>query len=297
MEFNRRKLLSGSMHSAIALSLRSAITGLPLPFLLSRSVRAQESSAKIMIFASSGQGEGANVNGPGTYEEGLEAQFAHPQVGEADTEDVITPTVNGMSLGVGDLQNPAQLMLGDASVTMARAYSALLPETLEHFAWFQHRTNVGIHPQYPSVLKNQGQVRGPDGRGSEEIASAIAQETAELLGTTTRTPFVLGGGNLTHEGAPIARYSPTQAKTLAGSVGNALGGTENFGRLYEYFINRTYKDVKANGTAKQIRYLDRHASSRNQAREFGEGLANLLSGINDDSLDSELRAAIAIAKL
>ncbi|MEL6545547.1 MAG: hypothetical protein AAFQ82_13030, partial [Myxococcota bacterium] len=297
MTVTRRKILGGSMRSAIALSLRSAITGLPLPFLLNRSVKAAQDPAKIMILASSAAGEGANVNGPGTYEPGLEEQFQHPRVGEADREDIFAQTVNGVSLGVGDLENSIELMLGNQRVRMAQAYRALLPETLEHLAWFQHRTNVGIHPEYPSVLKNQGAVRGPDGRGSEEIPSAIAQETAEHLGTTTKTPFVLGGGNLTHEGAPIASYSPTQARTLAASVGDAVGGTENFGRLYEFFIDRTYADVKANGTETQKRYLDRHASSRKQAREFGDGLAELLAGITDDSITSELRAAVAVAKL
>ncbi|MEO1171750.1 MAG: hypothetical protein AAFX94_06820 [Myxococcota bacterium] len=296
MAFSRRTMLSNSMRSAVGLSLRSAITGLSVPFLMNREVRASEGNGKIMILASSAAGEGANVNGPGTYEAG-EDRFQHPRVGEADGEDIFAQTVNGMTLGVGDLENSAQMMLGSQTVRMARAYTSLLPETLEHLAWFQHRTSVGIHPQYPSVLKNQGMVRGPDGRGSEEIPAALAQETEGFLATTTNIPFVMGGGNLTHEGAPIARYSPTQAKTLAASVGNAIGGTENFGKLYEYFIDRTYADVKANGTAKQKRYLDRHASSRGQAREFGEGLADLLAGITDDTVESQLRAAVAVAKL
>lgn len=294
---SRRALLNRTLQSALAWSMRSAVTGLPVPFLLSRSVEAAESAAKVLIISQSAGGEGANVNGPGTYGDGLGTRFQHPQANEVDAGDVGSPDVNGMVLSAADLQNSAELALGEQPVRMARAYQALLPETRAHMVWFQHRTDAGIHPEFASVLKAHGRVQGAGGRGAEELPSAIAQETASLLGTTTEQPFVLGGGGGTFNGAPMPTYSPTQAKTLANSVGGALGGAENFDELYEHFIDRTYADVKAHGTPVQKRYLDRHASSRKQALAFGERLAELLEAITDDSIESQLKTAAAIAKL
>ena len=98
-------------------------------------------------------------------------------------------------------------------------------------------------------------------------------------------------------GSPLPRYSPTQTKQLANSVGRAIGGPQNFGILYDHYIDSAYADVKANGTPAQKRYMDQHASSRNQASAFGESLGQLLDDITDDSHESQMKTAVALVKL
>lgn len=294
---NRRLFLTGSMGSAMAWSMRSAITGLPVSFLLGRNVEAAEGAAKIAVLSASGAGEAANVNGPGTYEPGHEGRFQHPLELEVDAGDVGNVVVQGTTLTAADLELGSEVALGSQTVRMARAYSALPQDLLMHLGWFQHRTNAGIHPQFQSVLRSHGTLVGMSGRGTEEFPSALAQETAALLGTATPKPFVFGDTTLTYEGSSMPRYTPTEAKTLAANVGAGLGGPENFDQLYDHFIDETYGELKLSGTPNQRRYLDRHASSRREALAFGEGLAELLEDITDDGIESQLKAAVAVAKL
>lgn len=296
--FSRRQMLSGMTTSGLALSLRSAITGIPMSFLLTgKAYAAGEGDPKITILSCSGAGEAVNVCGPGSFEPGLESYFEHPQANEVDAGDVGTVMVNGMALTAEHLEHGAQMALGDGSVTMAAAWEALPADLRQHLLFFHHRTNAGIHPQFPTVLTAHGGIQGMGGRGAEQLPAAIAQETAQILDTTTTTPFVLGSGAFSSEGAPLPSYAPMQAKTLASSVGNAVGGPENFGALYDHYIDQTYAQVKTSGTAEQKKFLDRHASSRVQATAFGEDLVQLLEGITDDSIESQLRTAVAMAKL
>ena len=294
---NRRHLLSMSARSLFGLSLRSVITGLPVAFLTRGEARANTLSARIAILASSSSGEPLNVCGPGTFEPGQEAFFDHPTPGAVDAEDLGAYTVNGTLLTPEHLATSAELTLGDQRVRMARCFESLEPSMLERLVWFNYSTRANIHPQYSQVLTAYGSLRGAQGRGAEQLPAAIAYETAPLLNTTMRDPFIIGNGSFTAGGSPLANYSPTKVKALANNVGGALGGAENFGVLYDHFIDETYGHIRQNGTAQQRRFLDQHASSRRQASIFGERLGELLSEINDDSVESQLKTAAVIAKL
>ncbi|MEM9071767.1 MAG: hypothetical protein AAGE52_24875 [Myxococcota bacterium] len=293
---SRRRFLKKLSGGSLTLALRSAITGLPPLFLLHR-VLADEPAAKIAILACSGQGQPLNVAGPGTYDAGLEDVCQHPQAREVDTQDVGTVIVNGETLTAASFEESAELRLGDRRVRMARAFSTLDADLLEHLVWFNYQTTANIHPEFPTVTTAYGRILGLGGRGSEQLPSAIAQETASLLGTTTAEPFVIGRNAFSYNGAPLASYSPMKIKSLAANVGQAIGGPENFGALYDHFIDETYADIRRNGTPEQLRFLDSKASSRTQAAAFGMDLGQLLSEITDDSIESELRTAVAIAKL
>ena len=73
--FNRRAFMNLSARSFLGLSMRSAITGLPLTFLMKGEARANELNARIAILSSSSSGEPLNVCGPGTFESGQESFF------------------------------------------------------------------------------------------------------------------------------------------------------------------------------------------------------------------------------
>ena len=294
---NRRAFLSLGAQSVFGLSVRSAITGLPLSFLMHGEARANDQNARIAILSSSSSGEPLNVCGPGTFESGQEAFFDHPTVNGVSTEDIGSYTVNGTLLTAEHLATSAELMLGEQSVRMARCFETLEANMLEHLVWFNYSTRANIHPQYSQVLTAYGSLRGADGRGAEQLPAAIAREIAPLLATTMTDPFIVGQGSFSAGGSPLANYSPLKVKALANSVGGALGGVDNFGVLYDHFIDETYRHLRQNGTAQQKRFLDQHASSRRQAAAFGENLGQLLVDITDDSIESQLKTAAVIAKL
>ena len=296
-KYNRRDFLRLGLNSFMGIGMRSVITGLPVPFLLHGVARANEVSAKIMIFGNSSYGEPLNVCGPGTYDPNFSEYFSHPNAMDIELEEVVSRMVNNVLIDVDSLNEAAEINLGSESVQMARCFEALSPDLLHHLVWFNYRSGANIHPQHKEVLTCFGQVRGADGRGSEQLPSAIAQELAEILGTTTSVPLVLGKGAFTSNGSSLANYSPTRLKTLAQSTGQALGGPDNFAVMYDSFIDEAYQEVKENGTAQQRQFFDQHAASRQEAADFGSVLGQLLEDIADDSLHSQMRVAAIVAKL
>ena len=295
----RRDFLGLGATAGVAVGLRSALTGLPVSFLLRGDARAQgrNGGPRIAILASSSAGEPINVLGPGTYEREHENHFTHPRPGAIDASDLIPQTVNGIRLGVESLSQSAEISLGLERVRMARCFSALTPEMLNHLVWFNYRSGANIHPQFKDVLTCYGQVRGGDGRGSEQLPAVIAQETASVLGTTTASPLVLGNGTFVSNGSSLANYSPTKLKTLVSHVGSAMGGADNFNAMYDAFIDEAYDEVRRTGTRQQLRFFDQHAASRREAADFGSALGQLLEDIADDSIQSQMRCAAVIAKL
>ena len=223
--------------------------------------------------------------------------FDHPRPGDVNSEDIGSYTVNGTLLTPRHLARSSQIMLGDQQVRMAQCFGFLESDMLSHMVWFNYSTRANIHPQYSQVLTAYGSLRSAQGRGTEQLPSAIAHETANLLGTTMKEPFIVGKGSFNAAGSPLANYSPLKVKALANSVGGAIGGLDNFGVLYDHFIDESYGHIRQHGTALQKRFLDQHASSRRQATAFGENLGQLLENITDDSIESQLKTAAVIAKL
>lgn len=295
--YSRRDFLRLGAFSGLGVGFRSAITGLPVSFLLHGRAQANENHHRISILASSSSGEPLNVCGPGTFDSNYSEYFSHPTSEDIDIDEVIEQMVNGIQIGVGSLNASSEVMLGLESVQMAACFATLSPEMLQHLVWFNYRSGANIHPQYKDVLTCYGQVHGFDGRGSEQLPAAIAQETAGFLGTTTTEPLVLGSGAFVSNGASLANYSPTKLKTLAQSVGQSMGGADNFAVMYDSFIDEAYQEVRQNGTPQQLRFFDQHAASRQEAADFGSALGQLLVTIEDDSIQSQMRSAAIIAKL
>lgn len=166
-QLKRRDFMRGTGTSALGLSLRAAVTGLPLPFLLSGDANASEHDAKITIIATSSSGESVNTSGPGTFDDGMGDDFHHPTSSDIALDEIPSLTVNGIELMPDDLATPVDLEFGTEQVRVARMWSALPAAMREHLVWFNHQTQAGIHPQFPTVLRCNGQLRGELGRGDE----------------------------------------------------------------------------------------------------------------------------------
>lgn len=293
MSIKRRTFLKAGFGGSLALSLRSAALGLPASFLVNGSVNAADVSAKYTILSVSGRGESISVNGPDTYGEGLASKVAHPNAGQVGD---FTLNVNGTHLTPMDLQEGADVSFGRRTYRAAKAYQALDESFRDNLAFFMHRTGTNAHPEITRVLEGMGSIRNEAGRGSEQLPSVIAQELAPILGTSTAKPIVLDG-HITYKGSVLGTYKP---KTLKEIIMSGSGGgvrPEDFKTLYDWTLNKVYRNVKKNGSPRQKQFLDSHLQSRDQAADLGDQLGELLSDIDNDYGENQLRAALALVKV
>ena len=272
----------------MGLAVRSLLTGLPPAFLLSRRAWAQNPVRKFAIIAQSGAGESVNGCGPGSFDA---PEFIHPSTQDSDYSAVI----DGTTYTADSLSQSTVFIDGENPVRIAKCFESLGPMQ-DHMAFFHYRTELGIHPQFPIAQKAGGAIKGAFGRGEEELASAIAQETAAELGTLLTKPIVLSG-SATFNGAPLNTYSPTVIKELVSSSVSGEVPGEMFGAARNYLLDKIYQDVKRDGDPNQKRFLDEYAISQSQADEVASKLLNEVVDIADDSYTSQMRMASIIIKL
>ncbi len=275
---DRRAFLRRSMTSALAVSVRASLIGVPASFLVNRSTYAQESGgAKYTIFSGSSAGETLNCNGPGSY-----------ATNSSDPASYIEHT------GIWD--SPVTVTLGEQQTLAAPPYADLPQGLLDTLSCFNYRSHTNAHSELPNVMQLHGALKNDRGEGREELPSAIAQETRAQLGTTLQTPFVIKGNEYSYEGSPLVSMKPTIFKEAIfdDSTESIFGiSLEEFDLAHDFFIDRLYGDLKNNGTPAQRSYLDNYALSRAEAQSLGSRFGTLLDAIDDDSTESQLRLAVA----
>lgn len=273
---NRRQFLKGGLASAVGLSLRASLIGVPASFLTHRST-ASTANAKYTIFSGSSDGETLNCNGPGSYSNvaGEPASFIEH---------------------VGQWATPVEVQLGSQTTLAAPPYGDLNQGFLDQLCCFNYRSHTNAHSELPNVMQLQGGLRNSVGQGREEVHAAIAQENRAQLGTTLETPFVIHGNEYSYEGSPLVSMEPLDFKSIVfdNATESILGiSIEEFDLAHEYFIDQLYQDLKSNGTPEQQQYLDSYALSRTEAQSLGSRFGTLLDEINDNSTQSQLRLAVA----
>ncbi|MEL6182580.1 MAG: hypothetical protein AAFS10_26725, partial [Myxococcota bacterium] len=294
MKLNRRQFNIRGFKAALGLSLGSAITGLPLGFLLRRDIQAAELPHKFLILSMSGDGEPMNVNGPGAWGSELASTIRHPS--SNISAGIASSEINGTLYTAADIANSAPLMLGDQRVEAARCYQALPEGFLRNLSYNLYNSGVQAHPEFKRVITVHGHIVGQDNTGVSTLASAIAEEMGPLLGTSTALPFVISG-NFTHKGVPITPYAPLVLKETMLSRGNVLGGARNFGHAYDHLMNRVYSDVRSGGNPTHRAFLDRYANSRADATMLGDQLTALLEDVQGNSEADAFKAALALIKI
>ncbi|MGF1509285.1 MAG: DUF1501 domain-containing protein [Myxococcota bacterium] len=274
MRLDRRQTLRAAL-GAGGLGLRALATGLPASFLMGRrNVRAQMPTKPDFLILSSAQpGDPINTNAPGTY---------------------VAGAVNNPNPGMEE--TPIQL---GGMATSAAAPWATLPEALrQRLQIFHHRTNTNAHPEWDSVLKFHGAIKGPSGNGEDMLPSALASLTAARLETIQAEPVALARERISFEGRPLDNIRPNELKSLFSDVSPLA----DLASLRDQELDRIYAEVKASGTAVQRRFIDNYASSRAQARQLGADLGTLLERLPLDPSDrdnerDQLLTAVALFRL
>ncbi|MEL7371664.1 MAG: hypothetical protein AAFN74_22260 [Myxococcota bacterium] len=302
---SKRELLQRALFGSGALGLRALATGLPASFLLNQRTALAQSTIDptFLVLSNSQLGHPINANCPGTYPQNPGdtndplRQIDHPQVSQLG--NTVRGTVNGTNFRAADFQNPVDLRLGGNTYKAAGPWAALPAALRNRMAFFHHSTYANAHPEFSNVMRFHGAVKGQDGTGQEMLSSAIAQETADALGTLTTQPINLGGSRVTYEGATLGLFRPRQIKSLfdGGQHPTRATDPQMVVRLRDATLDQIYRRVQTSGSAAQKAFLDRYALGRAQAAQLGDQLGPLLQNVDADGPVAQIRTAVALFRL
>ena len=242
---------------------------------------AQNIGQKYLIMSHQRGGDPANANVPGTY-----------PARNNDSNDPLSgiqhPTTAEYDRAAG-FETPSTFTLGNQTVKAAQPWSTLPADLRERFAFWHHPTYNSAHTDFDNTMRINGAIKGPDGTGTDQIDSLIAQETYASLNCVTRAPISLGGTAIEFAGTSVPIIRPRDIQSLFASSINDL---ELMVNMRDRFIDQTYQQIKDNGTPAQKNFLDDYAISREAAKNVGDNLANLLNGSSDPA-----RIAVALIQL
>lgn len=275
----RRAFLGTSATAGAGLLLRSLATGIP-PALLLAPHKAQAQRAGVqpqtLILSVSAAGDPVNINCPGSYLGSAPRSFQN---------NPILPVVQGQ--------------FGGRRVRTAQPWAALPGALRQRLAFFHLKTFAAAHSEFDQTMTLRGAVKTAAGNGAEMFASMAAQVNAARLGTTQEEPFILSRGRISYEGQPIQQTRPTELKSLFTGTNGVLSDLRP---LRDDTLDRLYAGMRANGTRSQMDFLERFVRGRDQARDLGNNLGQLLDRIplNNDqqnSIEDQVIAACALAHL
>jgi len=278
MDASRRELLIRTLFGAGMLGLRSLATGIPLSILAdprralgagSATACPPNAAAQYILFSSSGDGDPVNANVPGAY---AMTGIAHP------TDPTMAPT---------------SLMLAGKQYTAAAPWALLPQAMLDRTCFFHHGTYTNDHSDLSEVMRLQGFVLQRD-----MLVSMIAAQLAGCLGTVQSEPLALGprssSESLTAQGRPQPILSPA---ALAGVLSPPAGPLGQIQQIRDADLDRLNAWFKQNGSSAQRDFLDRYATSQQQARSISQSLLNTLANITDNSPNSQVAAAVVLFRM
>jgi hypothetical protein len=276
MTTSRRTLLASALFGAGYVGLRALATGLPAAALLKgRRALAEPGActdpnqAQFVVFNTSASGDPLNANVPGTY---------------ADTRIVH---------GTDPRMAATALTLAGTATRAARPWSTLPQAVLDRTCFWHLRTNTPIHPQEPEVLKLYGA-----STPAEMLPSLLSRHLAPCLGTVQTQPITLGAVNpsegLSFEGRALPILPPLALKA---TLVNPQGPLADLQSLRDDTLNKLDGIYRNQATKAQRSYLDSVLTSQQQARNINQQLLDALSSITDNSVESQITAAIALIRM
>ncbi len=273
----RRQALRGALLGAGYIGLRSLATGLPAALLLDPRKALADVPAcgvaagkpQFVIFATSGNGDALNANVPGTYED---SKIYHPK---------------------DPLMAATALSLGGQKTTAAMPWSKLPQSVLDRTTFWHLMTNTPVHPKEPDVLSLMGTTSA-----GEMLPSILAKHLAPCLGTIQSQPISLGASSpsegLTFGGQALPIIP---ALALKATLTNPAGPLTNLQPLRDQTLNQLYGIYKNEANAAQKQYIDRLVTSQAQVRNIKQDLLNQLTQITDNSISSQIKAAVALIQM
>jgi hypothetical protein len=281
MIITRRKAIFSTLFGSGLVGLRALATGLPASFLLdprkalADGTCASQAKAQFILMSTCGTGDPLNANCPGSYVNGV----THP--------DWTQPLK-----GYNYTTQTTQIALGGQQYTAAPPWAVLKPDVLARSTFWHLKTNTPVHPKEPDVLKLMGATPK-----SEMLPSMLAQALAPCLGTIQAQPISLGAANpaeaLSFGGAPQPVIPPLALRSTLTSAG-PLAALQP---LRDQTMNSLYDLYKNGASPAQKAYIDEMVTSQQQVRNINQNLLSSLDQIKDNSVASQIIAAIALIQM
>ncbi len=278
MNMTRRQALMSALFGGGYLGLRALATGLPISFLMNprralaampAPLCADKTKAQYIIMATSGQGDPINANVPGCY---LDPMITH----SADPAMAATP-----------------LSLSGQSYTAAQPWSMLPQTVLDRTTFFHLMTDTPVHPKEPDVLKLMGTISN-----SEMLPSALAKQLAPCFSTVQSQPITVGATTpsegLVYDGQALPIIPPLSLKA---TLTNPTGPLTQLQPLRDQTLSQLSDLYKNGASAAQKAYLDALITSQTQVRNIRQDLLSALSSIKDNSVTSQITAAVTLIQM
>lgn len=277
MKITRRDALFGTLFGAGMIGLRSVASGLPAAILANpRKALADTpaqtcndaSRAQYVIFNTSMQGDPINTNAPGTY---LDSGIYHP------SDPSMTPT---------------SITIGGKSYKAAAPWATLPQTVLDRATFFHLMTSTPIHPKEPDVLQLMGA-----SAHNEMFPSLMAKQLAPCLGTLQTQPLSIGGTTgetLKFSGAALPTIPPS---ALASTLVTAVGPIGNLQSLRDKSLSSIMDVYKNGASVAQQRYIDSLVTSQQQVRGIQQSLLSAIASLKDNSVASQIIAAITLIQM
>jgi hypothetical protein len=276
MKITRRNALLTTLFGAGGIGLRALATGLPVSFFLDpRKALADAptcpdaSKAQFIIMSATASGDPINTNVPGTYE--IPA-LVHP----ADPLMAMTP-----------------LSLMGKTHNAAKPWSTLPQNVLDRTCFFHLMTGTPVHPKHPEVLALMGQTAG-----HEMLPSLLSKALAPCLKTIQAQPISIGANGpseaLAFGGQTMPIIPPIALKD---TLTNPAGPLTNLQALRDKTMKQVYDIYKNTATPAGQQYMDQMIASQDQVRALRQDLLSTLASIKDNSLASQITAAITLIQL
>jgi len=270
MHVTRRQAIVSALFGAGSIGLRALATGLPASVLLNprtslASACASRENAQFLIWATSGSGDPANANVPGTYDDPGIAHSLDPSMA------------------------PTPMTLSGKTYSAAKPWASLPQPVLDRTCFFHHTTLTNSHANEGKVLKLMGAVKR-----QEMLISLLARNLAPCLSTVQVEPASISGEVITFGGRILPALTPVGLRDVFISP---KGPLTNLQALRDADLDRLSEALKQSGNSVQRSYLDRMATSKNELRNISDSLLGNLANIRANDLDGQLTAAVALIQM
>ena len=277
METSRRKVLMSALFGTGYIGLRALATGIPAGLLLKGSrafadgapVCGSSDKAQYIIMSTSGSGDPINANCPGSYDDGM---ITHP--------------------GVATMQK-TQIKLGGTTSFAALPWTQLPQPVLDKTSFWHIQTNTPVHPKEPDVLRLMGSTAA-----NEMLPSLLSRSLAPCLNTVQTQPITIGATSpsegLSFAGQALPIIPPLALKA---TLTNPMGPLTNLQSLRDQTLADLASVYKGSATSAQAKYLDSLVASQAEIRNINQDLLSMLSNIKDNSVASQITAAVALIRM
>ncbi len=293
MKTTRRNVLMSTLFGAGYVGLRSLATGIPAALLAKGSrafadttsapTCAAPGKAQYIIMSTSYLGDPINANAPGTYAtSGALSTIAHN----------LAPTMAPTALSLGGVSTTAALPWASTAVTGGQ-----MPQNVLDRTTFWHlMTNTPVHPREPDVLGLLGATTP-----NEMLPSLLAKQLAPCLNTVQQQPITLGAANpsegLTFGGQALPIIPPLALKATLTNPSGPLAGLTNLQTIRDQTLAQINDIYRGSATKAQKAYLDAVITSQSQIRSVNQNLLTALGNIKDNSVASQITAAIVLIQM